>query len=350
MPDSELLFKAMADGTRQRLLQLLSVHELSVSELVEILDQPQSTVSRHLRVLRQAGLLVDRRAGATVLCTACPPVALPVDTGHGRNGGGRGGNGNGPAAVALRNWLLDWARREPLDEAFERRLEVVIRRRTGAADFFETVGARWDQLRIEAFGHTFHLEALAGLLPPDWTVADVGTGTGYLLPVLAARFRKVIAVDPSEAMLDTAKQRPGLRDARNVVFREGSLARLPIADAEADLVIASLVLHHVERPGDGIAELRRCLRPSGRLLVIEQDAGERTGFHERMGDRWPGFSPGEMTAWARAAGLKDIEIRSLATGPETGRRAADAPGLFALIARGDEAGERVKKREGAGRS
>ncbi|GMV96398.1 MAG: metalloregulator ArsR/SmtB family transcription factor [Phycisphaerae bacterium] len=315
------LFKAVAETTRQRLLQVLAGRELSVSELVAVLRLPQSTVSRHLKVLREAGLLVDRRVGTAVLYTTREPD-------HARPGG------NGHAAADLREHLLNWAGQEPMDARIAERLDRVLRRRNGQGGFFERIGTRWDQLRVEAFGECFHFEALSALLPSEWTVADLGAGTGYLLPVLAGRFRRVIAVDPASAMLEAARNRPELRAAANVEFREGSLEKLPLADGELDLAIASLVLHHLARPTDGLAELRRVVRTPGRLLIVEQREHDNDAFHERMGDVFRGFEPRQLQEWVRSAGFVDIQVCPLASARPAARQEGTVPGLFALVARG----------------
>lgn len=335
MPSAGLLFKAMADPTRERLLRVLSVHDLSVSELVEVLDQPQSTISRHLRVLCEAGLVVDRRHRATVVYAAHPPGPPHIEGESGADQGFGGGGLNGvEGTAALRGRLLEWVGREQLNEGLNARLQRVMnRRRANRANFFETVGARWDQLRIEAFGEAFHLEALTALLPEEWTVADVGTGTGYLLGVLSRRFRKVIAIEPAGAMLEAARARSELKPARNVVFRAGSLADLPLETGEVDLAIASLVLHHVARPPEALRELRRCLRAGGRLMLIEQQAHRNAAFHDRMGDHWWGFTPAKLTRWASAAGFTGVQSEPLVTARPTARQMSDAPPLLVLTAK-----------------
>jgi len=333
MVRAELLFKAMADLTRQRLLRVLSTHELSVSELVEVLDQPQSTISRHLKVLRESGLLADRRSGTTVRYATLPPN--PVDGGERvRRPNGSVNGRPGPANVAaLRDRLLHWAAQGELDEAARHRLERVVRRqRSRDSDFFEVVGARWDQLRIEAFGKAFHFEALTALLPAEWTVADIGAGTGYMLGILSTRFKKVIAVDPAEAMLEAAHARPEVKTAGNVEFRQGALADLPIDSGEVDLVLASLVLHHVAEPAEALAELKRCLRVGGRMLIIEQALHSGTAFHERMGDLWWGFPPDTLSEWVRGAGFSDVTVRPLTSARPAGGCTTDAPPLFVLTA------------------
>lgn len=329
-PSVDILFKAMADSTRQRLLMVLSRQELSVSELVAVLGVPQSTVSRHLKVLRAAGLLSDRRVGAAVLQAARPfgrssnagPVAsagIPL--------------GSRPAAE-LRDRLLEWALREKLDERTRERMEAAVRQREAASDdFLERVGTRWDQMRIDSFGQSFHLEALTALLPAEWTVADIGTGTGYLLPVLSARFQRVIAVEPAGAMLDAARGRPELKAAGNVEFREGALAELPLADAEVDLAIASLVLHHVSRPNEALEELHRVVRADGHLLIIEQHEHGGDEFHERMADRWRGFEPATLEGWVIQAGFTDIRVSPLTLAKPAGRQTGEVPALYTLTAR-----------------
>lgn len=312
-PPAEMMFKALADATRQRLLRVLSAHELSVSELVQVLEQPQSTISRHLKVLRDAELVVDRRAGATTLY-AVAPVA-----------GGRA-NGHG-----LRDQLLEWIGNERLDAGTQARLEQVLAVRRGGS-FFETIGSRWDQLRVDAFGDAFHLEALTALLPRDWTVADIGTGTGYLLPVLAERFAKVIAVDPAANMLELARRRPELREATNVEFRAGSLEQLPLGDGELDLAIASLVLHHVAEPAAALREAGRCVRTGGRLLLVEQAAHEHQVFHDRMGDVWWGFEPEAVEACVAEAGFGQVRVSGLRSARTSGRSVGEVPRLFVLTA------------------
>jgi len=334
MACAELLFKAMSDPTRQRLVRVLSMHELSVTELVEVLDQPQSTISRHLKVLRESGLLADRRTGTTVRYATYPPN--PVDTRTQSKRVHDNHNGfSGTAHVAdLRDRLLDWAAQVELEEAVRHRLEGVLhRQRNQDSDFFEVVGSRWDQLRIEAFGESFHLEALTTLLPTEWTVADIGTGTGYMLGILSPRFKKVIAVDPARAMLDAAHARPEVKRCDNVEFRQGALSELPIDDGEVDLIIASLVLHHIPEPTEALAELRRCLKDGGRFLMIEQVLHNNTAFHERMGDLWSGFPPDTLGEWVRIAGFSDVIFQPLASSRSNNGRATDAPPLFVVVAK-----------------
>ena len=327
MDEGDPLLRAVSEPTRRRMLQVLSSQQLSVSDLAEVLDLPQSTVSRHLRLLREAGLLIEQRHGATVLCSTWP--VDPQSLEHaGENGG------TAPGAAVLRDRLVEWLARQPLPEDCLQRLDTIRRRRVAhPGGFFDQLGPRWDQLRVEAFGELFHLEALSWLLPPEWTVADIGTGTGYLLPVLAARFRRVVAVDPSPTMLDAARRRPDLAVGGKIDFREGSLERLPMPDGELDAAIACLVLHHVAEPKAALAELRRAVRPGGCVLLVEQELHHDSSFHQRMGDTWWGFEPKSLAEFLKAAGFEAVRWGALSTARPTGRRPAAGPPLFAMVGR-----------------
>lgn len=336
MIPADLLFKALADPTRQRILQVLSLYDLSVTELVEVLDVPQSTVSRHLKVLRDAQLLNSHRHGTTTHYSACPPrpqMAGVAKSGEAPNHGGNNGGMANTAAV-LRDRLLEWAGQEQLEPSVLQRLELTKRRREdgAAGDFFDVLGARWDQLRTESFGDAFYLEALTTLLPQTWTVADIGTGTGYLLPLLSSRFENVVAIEPAGRMLETARYRVSSAKLTNVEFRDGGLDRLPLSDDEVDLAIAALVLHHVEEPSSAIAELWRCIKPGGRLLVIEQDEHDHTDFQEKMGDRWRGFKAQTLMGWLSAAGFSEPQSSTLRIGRPVPRNGHHAPELICLVA------------------
>ncbi|MHC4696494.1 MAG: ArsR/SmtB family transcription factor [Planctomycetota bacterium] len=306
--ESEIVFRAMADGTRQRTLVVLTRHELSVSELVEVLNQPQSTVSRHLKTLRDAGLIHDRRQGSTVMYSVRTPT-------NERNGS------------ALTGRMLEWIAEQSLAGSLRTRLDTVIHRRQGMSDeFFTQVGRHWDSLREEAFGATFHLEAVLALLPADWTVADVGTGTGYLLPALASHFDQVIGVDPVEEMLEAARHRVQTDALGNVKLRQGDLSRLPVQGGAVDLAVAMLVLHHVPSPQEAVAEMCRIVRDNGRILIVEQTAHEHEAFRKRMHDHWWGFEPAELERLVESIGFEQVRSKKLVTAD----CAADAPELFVV--------------------
>ncbi len=331
--NTETLFKAMADSTRRKILQLVAHHELSVSDLVDCLSQPQSTVSRHLKVLRNAALINDRRDGTTVLYAA-PESDEPRTS-------DRGDDADRPIASRL----LEWIGEEPLPIPLERRLDRVLnQRRQHSTEFFARVVDRWDQMRLDAFGHTFHLEALTTLLPREWVVADIGTGTGYLLPALAASFRRDYAVDPVPRMLEVARARCDTSALKNVIFRRGDLGGLPIKEKRIDLATAVLVLHHVPAPVEALGELARILKPEARLMIVEQKTHNIETFHERMQDRWWGFEPVKLARDVTAAGFECVHWRDLPADTPSSR-SVEAPELFVLTARRNARSAKVTARK-----
>lgn len=308
------IFKSMTDPIRRRILQVLLQNELGVSELVCVLGAPQSTVSRHLKTLREAGLVDARQNGTSA-------TYFPV----------RGQNG---PDHDLRDRVLDWSATQELPAPLRTRLDDVLRSRQSDSDaFFSQVAHRWDAMRTDCFGSAFHLDALTALLPSDWTVVDVGCGTGYLLPLLAQRFANVIAVDPVDEMLDVSRERLRGEAAKHVTFRKGSATNLHIDDNQADLCIASLVLHHEPVPPDALAEFFRILKHGGRLLIIEQEAHTLSDFHEMMQDRWWGFDRQELCNQLTLAGFNECEAHDLQSVAPAKAASIDAPGLFALTGR-----------------
>lgn len=317
-PRTEEVLRALADSVRQKTMQVLIMEELSVSELVDVVQLPQSTVSRQLKVLREAGLIRDRRLGKTTLYRASEI---------------------GKEAEGVDRLLMDWLRRQPVSATIRKRLERRLRSRDrGGVGFFERLGKRWDELRISAFGEAFAFEAVMALLPSDWTVADIGCGTGFLLPALADHFHHVIAVEPAHAMLECARQRVVEHGATNVTYHHGELGVVPIEDSTCDLAIACLVLHHVPEPAAALAEMHRITRPGGRVLILEQDTHENQAFYETMQDHWWGFEAKELIARMQAAGFERIRRHELQSAG--GRSSSmEAPDLYVL------AGERPAARD-----
>lgn len=310
------VFKALGDSTRQLIMQVLSHQELAVNELVDCLGLPQSTVSRHLRVLRQAGLIVDRREGVTVYCR----MAAPQDADESAAGS-----------------VCRWFEGHPLPSEIQAGIrQVLARRRQRSSEFFEKIGGRWDELRRGCFGQEFLSEAVLGLLPREWTVADLGTGTGHLLPALARAFRRVIAVDHSESMLSQARQRISSLGLGNVDLRPGELEELPIESGQIDLAIAMLVLHHVGQPPRALAEVARVLRPGGHLLIVEIDQHHDDELRQAMGDLWMGFAPSRLSEMAGQAGLSTRRTMPLSGRSCRAESHGEGPLLFAMICQAED--------------
>jgi ArsR family transcriptional regulator len=302
--------EALADPVRGRLLFLLDRHELTVSELTIALSLPQSTVSRHLRVLAADGWVASRAEGTSHLYRLAPGQLEPG---------------------ARRLWHLV---REQLAGTMaaaadvERLSGVLAARRTRSQDFFSRAAGQWDHLRAELFGARPDLGAALGFLDGEWTVGDLGCGTGQLAAALAPFVRRVIAVDQSRAMLAAARRR--LAGLDNVELRQGDLEALPLEDGELDAAALYLVLHYAVEPARVLAEARRSLRAGGRLLVVDMIPHDRAEYRQQMGHLWQGFSADHMRGWLEDAGLKAARYRLLAPDPRV-----KGPGLFAAMARRD---------------
>jgi ArsR family transcriptional regulator len=208
----------------------------------------------------------------------------------------------------------------------ERLRSVLAERRTKSQEFFSTSAGQWDALRAELFGQRAELGAIPGLLDDEWTVGDLGCGTGQLSATLAPFVRRVVAVDQSRAMLAAARQR--VRDLGNVELRAGDLEALPVDDGELDAAVLFLVLHYVVEPSRVLAEAARALKPGGRLLMVDMTPHAREEYRQTMGHVWPGFSAEQLGAWLADAGFERMRYRTLPPAPQ-----AKGPGLFAATAR-----------------
>lgn len=301
MPDLLRVHKALADPTRLRLVRLLARGPLSVNEIIEVLQMGQSRVSRHLKILAEAGLVSSRRQGTWIYYQANPadPDPLVAD------------------AVGLVQRHEHGVARYTDDL---QSLEAVIeRRREQTRSFFDALTDP-DALHPLINGDHYRQVALS-LLPEHCdTVVDLGTGAGLLLPGLLGRADRVIAVDASTTMLELAR-RTAAADAARCDFRLGDLGHLPVADAEADAVMACMVLHHLSDPRGALVEARRVLRPGGRLAIVDLQQHEDESLRDRMADLWLGFAPEEIAGWLR-------ELRFTLAGTEV----VGQPGRHPLIA------------------
>lgn len=307
-PTSSLVDRlaAVGDQVRLRLLRLLERQELSVGELARVMQMPQSSVSRHLKILSDSQWVESRAEGTSTL------YRLVLDD------------------LNLENRSLWLAVREQvgqdnspeLAEDLRRLAAVLDERRTDTKSFFGRVAGEWDEVRTDLFGDRVTLQAMLPLIPRGWTVADLGCGTGNAAELLAPIVGKVLAVDQSEPMLQAARKR--LSNHRNVEFLQGDLERLPIADASVDAAVCVLVLHHIAEPEKVCAEMARILRPGGVALVVDMLEHDRSAYRQTMGHRWLGFPVTEMIRLLSGAGLSDVRMQALPSATE-----AKGPGLFA---------------------
>lgn len=299
---------SLADATRARALRLVERHELSVAELCAVLQAPQSTVSRHLKVLSDEGWVVARPEGTSRLYGMVTDQLEPP---------------------ARRLWALlrEQTSGTALADQDDQRLQSVLAdRRSRSQEFFSSAAGQWDKMRAEMYGERFERMALAGLLDETWTIGDLGCGTGQWSAVLAPFVARVVAIDSSAAMLKAARRR--LADHDNVEVRRGDLEALPIDDDGLDAATICLVLHHVPDPAAVLRDAARTLAPGGRLLVIDMFRHDRIEYQRQMGHVWLGFEPAQMEEWLASAGYGGIRVVPLPPDPQ-----AKGPALFAAVAR-----------------
>lgn len=297
----------LADSTRSRLLLVLERHEMTVGELCAVLQLPQSTVSRHLKVLGDERWVESRSEGTSRFYRMSPTLD---------EWGER-------LWAVVRESVLE----TPMAEQDRLREEAVLAaRRSRSREFFASVAGEWESVRAELFGSRLDLHLALALLDPAAVVGDLGCGTGHLAALLAPHVARVVAVDASEEMLAAARERT--RTMPNVDLRLGELEQLPVATASLDLATFSLALHYVANPARAIAEAHRTLRAGGRLAVLDMMPHDRDDLQQRMGHAWRGFPESQLTQWLAAAGFTAIRITPLP--PDESAR---GPALFAATAR-----------------
>ena len=283
--------ESLADATRLRLLRLLERHELGVVELCDVLQLPQSTVSRHLKILSDQNWTQSRRQGTSNLYRT---ILDDLDI------------------TARKFWILARDRTANWSTAIQDESRLKRHLKDKLADsqaFFAGAAVQWDKLRGELYGSQFAFSAMLSLLSPDLIVADLGCGTGPLAAELAKYVKQVIAVDSSAAMLKAAQKR--LEGVDNVELRRGDLESLPIDDATCDAVIILLVLTYVADPVAAISEARRILKPGGKVVLVDLQPHDRDDFRRQMEQQHAGFDSATIEKMFNASGFRQIRINAL---------------------------------------
>ncbi|MGC6492675.1 MAG: ArsR/SmtB family transcription factor [Myxococcota bacterium] len=295
---------ALSEPIRTRIVALVEVEELSVGELVRVLALPQSTVSRHLKRLLDDDWVVRRREGSGSWFALAD---LPV------------------ARRRLWQVVADGIDQDASFVEDARRLKTVLEEREVASEaYFARMAERWDGVRTGLFGQEFLGTALAALGSSGLRVADLGCGPGTTLSLLAPVAKRVIGIDREPSMIAAAASITAHSD--NVELRCGRVEELPLGEGEVDLVLLTLLLHHLEHPADVVEQAARALDAGGRLLLVDMLPHEREEYRRTMGHRHLGFSRETVERWASCAGM---QVSSFSRMPMPGD--ASGPPLFVAV-------------------
>ena len=296
---------AINDCARLRILRLLETHELSVGECSDVLQLPQSTVSRHLKLLLETGFVSRRTIGTTGLYRISD--AMPKE--------------------ALNLWGIASSGLNDLPESNEdnsRLLSVLAERRTDSRNFFKTASNDWESLRNEMYGQRFTPTALLSLLDSSLSVLDIGCGIGNAATIVAPFVKHVVGVDREAAMLTQARQRLGLPE--NITFVRGDATSLPAENNAFDIAMFCLVLHHIEDTVAVLKEASRVLKKNGRILVIDMQNHVHDEYWHTLGHVHLGFSEEDMQSLAESVSLQLLQYHRLI--PNTN---VSGPSLFSAV-------------------
>ncbi len=284
-------FKALADETRLRLLRILLSHELSVNELVTVLGMGQSRISRHLRILSDAGLLTSRRDGLWVFYQA---------------------QQEGENRVFL-DAIAPFLQNIPeAAQDIENTNRLIEERTRKSRQFFNEIADDWDNLNSEILGDFNLAEAVCAAMPRGCNLAvDLGCGTGTVLKRMLAHSHGVIGVDNSPGMLEACKRTfaDTPEAGERISLRIGELEHLPLRDHEADFASINLVLHHIHQPDNVLQEIRRILSQRGILFISDFKKHKDESMRTRYGDHWLGFDTSRLAMALRANGFTRTVLR-----------------------------------------
>lgn len=282
--------RAAAEPTRLRLLALCARGSWCVSDLVAILGQSQPRLSRHLKLLVEAGLLARTPEGANAWFQVPPEADL------------------------ARQILARLPEDDPLLAADRRAAaRLAAERARTASESFRRHGADWDEMRaLDLPGAAIEAALLAALPARVGRLLDIGCGTGGLLERLAPRIEEGLGVDASRDMLALARTRLAEHGLSNIAVRQADMYRLPLADAAFDAVTLQMVLHYAEDPAAALAEAGRVLKPGGVLLIVDLAPHQRADLLGAHAHRWPGFDDAALAGWLGATGCVPADSLTIA--------------------------------------
>jgi ArsR family transcriptional regulator len=287
-------FKALADPCRLRLTAVLLAGEFTVQELTGIMAMGQSRISRHLKILTEAGVLSVKRQGTWSYF--------------------RVGEGNCFFAAIRAVFEREMAALPERQRDLNAVAAVLEERRRRSREFFDQHARQWDDLARTLLPVPEYRQRLLELVPPGGTVLEIGVGTGGLLTELAARAEKVIGVDHSPAMLEEAGRTLADKGLTDIELRLGEMTHLPLSNAAVGCLVANMVLHHAADPAAVLVEFRRVLAPGGTLLLADLVRHERESAREQLADQWLGFEEAELGLWLEAAGFVSADSERIVAG------------------------------------
>jgi ArsR family transcriptional regulator len=285
------LFRLLGDEARLRLLRVLDRERLNVTELTGILGLAQSGVSRHLGLLKDAGLVAEEKDAGYTYYRLAP---------------GLGDNAHRAIWTALKEQFTAAANDAGV-RADEARLQEVLRLRKENFDSHVAADSRDARQFVPGRSWAAWSRALGLLLPP-LTIADLGCGEGYLTLEASRWAAHVIAVDRSDVVLARARALGLRRRVSNVVWKRGELEKLPIKDATVDVALLSQALHHAADPARAVAEAARVTVPGGRVLVLDLREHREEWVRAKLGDRRLGFSDDELKTMLADAGMREPRV------------------------------------------
>ncbi len=293
-PDALAIFRALADPTRLRIFHLLRAMELSIGELAQVLGQSQPRVSRHVKILADAGLAERRKEGSWVFLGLGPDACVA------------------PLFAAIDDWSRDtedaWA---VADRA--RLAAVRADRAAAAARYFAEHAEEWDAIRSLHVPESAVEQRILAMLS-DGTVGrmvDIGTGTGRMIELIGGQAASALGIDRSPEMLRLARVKLAEAGLDHAELRQGDMYALPLGDGSADLVILHQVLHFAQHPAAAIAESGRLLAPGGRLLIVDFASHDVEELRARDAHVRLGFGDDQIAGWFQAAGLGLDRVEAL---------------------------------------
>jgi DNA-binding transcriptional ArsR family regulator/protein-L-isoaspartate O-methyltransferase len=282
------VFKALADGTRLRLVAVLAQGEFTVQELTFVLSMGQSRVSRHLKILMEAGVISVKRQGTWAYYRLRGTNEFFLDL----------------LPLMTQSFTSLPQREDDLANVSH----VLDLRRRRSLEFFDQHAHKWDLFTRDLLPVPAYLELLLKEIPDCRAIVEVGVGTGNVLSSLSLKAPRIVGVDHSPAMLEEARSRVHKEGLSGIEFRLGEMSHLPIGDREVDCLLLNMVLHHAAEPEQVFQEVARILAPGGVLVIADLQRHDRDWVREKLADQWLGFERKELEGWLCATGFTCVRF------------------------------------------